>query len=276
LDRVSDQNASTDPPTLARRLGEKPRVARCASGALLDEVAHGGRFEAGAETKQGVEGCGGVAPSVPADFKPGRRRRSNGPVGRFKGEEGPEGEFVEVAIEVLAAQAVEGAERPTLQVREHAVGPAQNDMGGHLADDFWLMGMVGHADVAGPAVGDDTGAGRGRGGDEGLEGCCGEIRDRCETDAAGLAVWRERHRIGDDHLAQRAAALRDTVGATPVSTAGCRFCTRPKAFSAPARFRALANCTPQGFIGVARRRWVGRARQPSMNGFPTSNGSGCQ
>jgi len=73
----------------------------------------------------------------------------------LKGAEGPEGEFVEVALEVLAAQAVEGAERPTLQVREHAVGPAQNDMGGHLANDFWLMGMVGHADVAGPAVGDE-------------------------------------------------------------------------------------------------------------------------
>ncbi len=49
------------------------------------------------------------------------------------------------------------------------MGPAQDDVGGHLADDFRLVHMVGQAIVAGPSVRDDAGTGGGDRDDEGLE-----------------------------------------------------------------------------------------------------------
>src|SRR5512134_2066930 len=101
------------------------------SDALLDEVAGGGRGETGAEAEQGVEGRGGMPAAVPA-----------------------EDELVEVALQVLAAQAVEGPEPPALEVREDAVRPAQHDMGGHLAHDLRVVRVIGQAGVAGPSVGD--------------------------------------------------------------------------------------------------------------------------
>src|SRR5512134_1202850 len=127
------------------------------SDALLDEVAGGGRGETGAEAEQGVEGRGGMPAAVPA-----------------------EDELVEVALQVLAAQAVEGPEPPALEVREDAVRPAQHD-----------VSVIGQAGVAGPSVGDDASAGRGDGGDERSECGRGEVGDRREADAAGLAVGRE-------------------------------------------------------------------------------------
>src|SRR5512134_251586 len=98
------------------------------SDALLDEVAGGGRGETGAEAEQGVEGRGGMPAAVPA-----------------------EDELVEVALQVLAAQAVEGPEPPALEVREDAVRPAQHDMGGHLAHDLRVVRVIGQAGVAGPS-----------------------------------------------------------------------------------------------------------------------------
>lgn len=62
------------------------------SDALLDEVAGGGGREAGADAEQGVEGRGGMPAAVPA-----------------------EDELVEVALQVLAAQAVEGPEPQRLR-----------------------------------------------------------------------------------------------------------------------------------------------------------------
>ena len=160
------------------------RRDRALSDALLDEVACGGRRETGAEAEQGIESRGGVPATVPS-----------------------EDELVEVAPEVLATEAMEGPERPSFEVREDTVGPAQDDVGGHLADHFRLVHMVGQASVAGPPVCDDAGAGCGDGGDEGLERGGGEVGDRRETDATRLALGRELHRAGNEHLALGAAAL---------------------------------------------------------------------
>ncbi len=68
-------------------------------------------------------------------------------------------ELVEVAFQVLAAQAVEGPERPPLEIGKDAVRPAQHDMGGDPADDLRIVRVVGQTSVAGPPVGDDAGAG---------------------------------------------------------------------------------------------------------------------
>src|SRR5207248_4771646 len=45
-----------------------------------------------------------------------------------------EDEFIEVGLEVLAAQPVVNAQGPDLEVGEDPVNPRQDDMGGHLAD----------------------------------------------------------------------------------------------------------------------------------------------
>ena len=54
-----------------------------------------------------------------------------------------EDEFIEVGLEVLAAEPVQG---PNLEVGEDPVNPGQHDVGGHLADD---MGIVGDAGAPG-------------------------------------------------------------------------------------------------------------------------------
>ena len=70
-------------------------AGRVRSDALLDEIAFGGRRQTGAETEQGVEGRRGVATAVPA-----------------------KDERVEMTPEMLAPQAVQGAERPPFEVRD--------------------------------------------------------------------------------------------------------------------------------------------------------------
>ena len=42
-----------------------------------------------------------------------------------------------------AAQAMEGSERPALQVREHTMDPRQHEMGGRCTDDLGLVVVVG-------------------------------------------------------------------------------------------------------------------------------------
>ena len=52
-----------------------------------------------------------------------------------------EDKFIEVGLEVLAAHPVVDAQGPDLEVGEDPVNPGQDDMGGHLADDWgsWVM-----------------------------------------------------------------------------------------------------------------------------------------
>ena len=59
--------------------------------------------------------------------------------------------LVEIAAQMGAAQAMEGSERPALQVREHTMDPRQHEMGERCTDDLGLV-------VVDPAI--VTGRGR--------------------------------------------------------------------------------------------------------------------
>lgn len=61
-----------------------------------------------------------------------------------------EHEFVEVGLEMPAAQAVIDAERPDFKVGKDAVPPRQHDMGSDLANQ---TGIVGGTGISGPSVG---------------------------------------------------------------------------------------------------------------------------
>ena len=80
-----------------------------------------------------------------------------------------EDEFIEIGLEVLAAQPVVDAQGPDLEVGEDPVNPGQDDMGGHLADDMGIMGDAGGAGISGPTIGLGGGAGGEVGGEEGVE-----------------------------------------------------------------------------------------------------------
>ena len=152
------------------------------SSALIDKVSVCRGCKSGADAEERVEGGGRVAPSVPA-----------------------EDEFVEVAVQMGAAQAVEGPERPAFEVGEHAMDPLQDDMGGHFPDDLRFMVVIGQTDISAPTIGDHPRARRGYFGDEGMEAGGGEILDRRHADASRLALARQFHGAGDEHLADGAS-----------------------------------------------------------------------
>src|SRR6201987_5768537 len=96
-----------------------------------------------------------------------------------------EDEFIEVGLEVLAAQPVIDAQGPDLEVGEDPVNPREHNVGGHLADDVGIVGDAGGAGIPGPAVGFGGGAGGEIGGQKGMGGGGRVIRDLAEADAAG-------------------------------------------------------------------------------------------
>src|SRR5256885_424355 len=76
---------------------------------------------------------------------------AEGGLGRAAAVE-PEGELVEVGLEVLLAQAVVDPQRPPLRVREHAVDPGQHQVRRGIADHPRVVLDVLEPLVAGPAV----------------------------------------------------------------------------------------------------------------------------
>ena len=54
-----------------------------------------------------------------------------------------EDEFIEVGLEVLAAQPVIDAQGPDLEIGKDPVNPGQDDMGGHRADHEGIVGDAG-------------------------------------------------------------------------------------------------------------------------------------
>ena len=101
---------------------------------------------AGGDAEQGSEGGVSGAPAVEA-----------------------EDEFIEVGLEVLAAQPVVDAQGPDLEVGEDPVNPREHDVGSHLADDMGIMSDAGGAGIPGLAIGFGGGAGGEVGGKEGME-----------------------------------------------------------------------------------------------------------
>ena len=127
-----------------------------------------------------------------------------------------EGEFIEVALEMLSSQSVIDAERPGLGVGEGAVDPGQNDMGGHGADDMGLVPDVGGAGIGRPAVGFDRRARGDVGGDEAMQRGGGEVLDRGQAKASGRVVF-DFDGAGDEHFAlgRAAAAAANRIGLGP-------------------------------------------------------------
>jgi len=118
-----------------------------------------------------------------------------------------EDEFIEVGLEVLAAQPVIDAQGPDLEVGEDPVHPGQDDMGGHLADDMGIVGDTGGAGVAGPAVGLGSGGGRQVGGEKGMQAGRRIIGHLAQTDAAGAGTAvLHFNRTDNQHFASVAAA----------------------------------------------------------------------
>src|SRR5689334_25186483 len=99
-----------------------------------------------------------------------------------------EDEFVEVALEVFAAQAMVDAQGPDLEVGEDPVDPGQDDMSGHLTDDMRLVGKAGGAGISGPTIGLGGSAGGEVGSEEGMKAGGRVIGHLAQADAAGAAV----------------------------------------------------------------------------------------
>ena len=138
----------------------------------------------GGDAEQGPEGCVPGAPAVKA-----------------------EDEFIEVGLEVLAAQPVVDAQGPDLEVGEDPVNPGQDDMGGYLADDMGIMGDAGGAGISGPTIGLGGGSGAEVGGEEGVKAGGRVIGDLAQADAAGAeAAVRYLDGADDQHFALMAAS----------------------------------------------------------------------
>ena len=133
-----------------------------------------------------------------------------------------EDELVEIGLQMLAAQAVVDTQRPDLEVREDAVHPGQDDVGGHLTNDVGIVFDAGSAGIGGPSVGLGGGAWCEVAGDEGVQAVGRVVGHLVQADAAwtGPTVL---HLDGtdDQHLALVAAAT--TAGHGIVLTAAGNF-----------------------------------------------------
>ena len=154
------------------------------SDPLVDEVAVCRVRKPGADAEQRVESRRRVTPPVPAEH-----------------------ELVEVSLEMRPAQSMVRPQCPTLEVREHAVGPDQNMMSRCHADDLGIMFVLGEALIAAPAVRDHRRpAQRGRG-NEGAQARRRVTLDRRKANPTRVALGRQLDRARDQHLALRTAAL---------------------------------------------------------------------
>ena len=114
-------------------------------------------------------------------------------------------EFIEVGLEVFAAQPVIDAQGPDLEVGKDPVDPRQDNVRGHLADDMRIMGDAGSSGISGPTIGLGSGTGREIGGEKGM--ASGRIiGDLAEADAAGNATAvLDLNGADDQHFALMAA-----------------------------------------------------------------------
>src|SRR5246127_3328790 len=115
-------------------------------------------------------------------------------------------EFIEVGLEVFAAQPVIDAQGPDLEVGEDPVDPRQDDVRGHLADDMGIMGEASGSGISGPTIGLGSGTGREIGGEKGMKAGGRIIGDLAEADAAGTAAAvLDLNGAEDQHFALMAA-----------------------------------------------------------------------
>jgi len=148
-----------------------------------------------------------------------------------------EDEFVEVGLEMLAAQPVVYAQGPDLDVGEDPVNPREHDVGGHLADDMRIVGEAGSAGISGPTIGFGGGAGDEVGREKGTEAGGRVIGDLVQPDAAGTKTSvLDLEGADDQHFALMAApapagdrimlAAAHDFGFVDLDKAGQRFSVR--------------------------------------------------
>src|SRR5215813_2041064 len=99
-----------------------------------------------------------------------------------------ENEFIEVGLEVLAAQPMIDAQGPDLEVGKDPVDPGQHDVSGHLTDDMRIMGNAGGPRIPGPTIGLGGGDGHEVDGDKAMQAGGRIIGDLAEPDAARAAA----------------------------------------------------------------------------------------
>ena len=115
-------------------------------------------------------------------------------------------EFIEVGLEVFAAQPVIDAQGPDLEVGKDPVDPRQDNVRGHLANDMRIMGDAGSSGISGPTIGLGSGTGREIGGEKGMKASGRIIGDLAEADAAGTATAvLDLNGADDQHFALMAA-----------------------------------------------------------------------
>src|SRR3984893_11030668 len=118
-----------------------------------------------------------------------------------------EDEFVEIGLEMRAAQAVIDAQSPDLEVGEDPVHPGQYDMRRHLADDMGVVADAGSAGIGGPPIGLGGSAGREIVGDERMQAVGRVVGHLGEADAAGSSpAVLNLDGADDQHLALMAAS----------------------------------------------------------------------
>ena len=97
-------------------------------------------------------------------------------------------EFVEIGIDMLAAQAVIGPEAPSSHQRKSSMNPRQYDVRGHLADDARIMPVTCQPRIGFVAIGEQRGSPLHVGVDEGFDRGGGIVGDHGEANAAGTCV----------------------------------------------------------------------------------------
>src|SRR5262245_4055800 len=106
-----------------------------------------------------------------------------------------EDKLVEIRVDVLAAQPMISAERPTFHQREDAMYPGQHDMAGHLADRPRVVSVIGEPGIRSVPVGEQRRSGLHVGPHKRLDRSRGVVRDSGETDAP-ISRYFARFRLG--------------------------------------------------------------------------------
>jgi hypothetical protein len=96
--------------------------------------------------------------------------------------------FVEIGIDVLAAQAVICPEAPSSHQRKSSMNPRQHNVRGHLANDARIMPVACQTRIGFVAVGEQRGSTLHVGVYEGFDRGGGIVGDHGEANAAGTRV----------------------------------------------------------------------------------------
>src|SRR5664279_3049542 len=97
-------------------------------------------------------------------------------------------EFIEIAVDVLAAQTVICAKAPSLHQRESLVNPRQDNVARHLTDDAWIVPVAGQPRIGRMAIGDQRGSALYIGSHESVDRRGGIVGDRGEAAAARARI----------------------------------------------------------------------------------------